>query len=82
MKAFCGKRHFHRTIAAIIRQSLLYAGDTSTARENVPSSSYRLEVSQVCSNYDQNYDWLDEHKVSNQCQFGDEELSWVPPNYL
>uniref|UniRef100_A0A093UTD7 Uncharacterized protein n=1 Tax=Talaromyces marneffei PM1 TaxID=1077442 RepID=A0A093UTD7_TALMA len=63
-----------------IRQSLMCAGDTSIAGEDFPGGSYQFEVVHVCRNWDQIYDWLDANRASDKWQFGEEELSWVPPD--
>ncbi|KAH7139073.1 hypothetical protein B0J11DRAFT_516014 [Dendryphion nanum] len=63
-----------------IRQSLMCAGDTTLAGEDFPGGSYQFEVVHVCRNWDQIYDWLDENRPSDKWQFGEEELSWVPPD--
>jgi len=63
-----------------IRQSLMCAGDTTIAGEDFPGGSYQFDVVHVCRNWDQIYNWLDENRASDKWQFGEEELSWVPPD--
>jgi len=56
------------------------AGDTTLAGEDFPGGSYQFEVVHVCRDWDQIYNWLDENRPSDKWQFGEEELSWVPPD--
>ncbi|KAH8656689.1 hypothetical protein BGZ60DRAFT_472690 [Tricladium varicosporioides] len=60
-----------------IRQSPMY---TSLAGEDFAGGSYQFEVVHVCKNWDQIYNCLDENRASDKWQFGEEELSWVPPD--
>lgn len=55
-------------------------GDTALAGEDFPGGSSQFEVVHVCKNWDEIYDWLDDTRVGNVWQFGEEELGWVPPD--